>query len=269
MEPNKILSASILDLVFNDRNKEYGAYELRKTYSRRITKALLITAVTALLAFTGAVLANSIKPDDGGVLNIKELTLEDIKPEEKQPEPLPELKKPEPEPQVQTEKLTVFNVVPDEKADDPPPTVTDLQDSKIDLVKKDGVVDEGIAEPKDLDDGKGIIEEKDNTPEGPANFVEIDAKFVGNWEKFLTRNLNGNIPADNGAQAGKYTVIIQFVVDLEGNVSDIKPLTGHGYGMEEEAVRVLKKATKWEPGIQNGYPVKAYRRQPITFIIEE
>ena len=61
----------------------------------------------------------------------------------------------------------------------------------------------------------------------------------------------------------------RFVVDKEGNVSDIKPLTDIGYGMEQEAVRVLKKATKWEAAIQNGYPVKAYRKQAITFQVTE
>jgi len=83
------------------------------------------------------------------------------------------------------------------------------------------------------------------------------------------RNLNANVPGDNDAPAGSYTIIIQFVVDLEGNVSDVKALTAHGYGMEEEAMRALKKATKWQPAIQNGHFVKAYRKQPITFVVPE
>jgi protein TonB len=74
---------------------------------------------------------------------------------------------------------------------------------------------------------------------------------------------------DNGAPAGRYSVVVQFVVDKEGNVSDIETLTHHGYGLEEEAVRVLKKATKWEPAIQNGIKVKAYRRQVITFEVND
>ena len=60
--------------------------------------------------------------------------------------------------------------------------------------------------------------------------------------EFLTRNLNPGIPIDNGAPAGTYKVIIQFVVDLDGNLSDIKALTNYGYGMEQEAIRVVKKA---------------------------
>jgi protein TonB len=111
-----------------------------------------------------------------------------------------------------------------------------------------------------------INEESD----APRMNVEVPAKFVGNWQNFLRKNLNAEIPVNNGAGPGRYSVVVQFVVDKEGNVSEIKPLTNHGYGVEEEAVRVLKKATKWEPAIQNGYPVKAYHRQIITFeVVEE
>ena len=63
MEANKILSADILDLVFENRNKEYGAYNLRRTYNKRIILALVITASLALLALLGSVLASSL--DDG------------------------------------------------------------------------------------------------------------------------------------------------------------------------------------------------------------
>ena len=59
METNKILSADILDILFEGKNKEYGAYELRKTYNKRITLALLITASLALLIFVGSVIAKS------------------------------------------------------------------------------------------------------------------------------------------------------------------------------------------------------------------
>jgi protein TonB len=55
------------------------------------------------------------------------------------------------------------------------------------------------------------------------------------------------------------------VVDKEGNLSDVKALTAHGYGMEQEAIRVIRKGPKWNPAIQNGVSVKAYRKQLITF----
>jgi protein TonB len=56
-------------------------------------------------------------------------------------------------------------------------------------------------------------------------------------------------------------------VDAEGGVSDIKTLTNHGYGMEEEAIRVITKGPTWTPAIQNGQNVKSYRKQPFTFVI--
>ena len=83
----------------------------------------------------------------------------------------------------------------------------------------------------------------------------------------MTNTLNANAPVDNGAPAGKYTVYVQFIVDREGNISEVKALTNNGYGMEDEAVRVIKRGPKWTPAVQNGRQVKAYRKQPITFVV--
>jgi periplasmic protein TonB len=58
-------------------------------------------------------------------------------------------------------------------------------------------------------------------------------------------------------------------VDKGGNISDVKALTSHGYGMEEEAVRAIKRGPKWTPAIQNGRNVNAYRQQPITFVVAD
>jgi protein TonB len=270
MEPKQILSANLLDIIFDDRNKAYGAYELRVTYPERIKKSLLVTFTIGLLAFGGAVLANSLKPKEKETIKITPgVILSDLPPEEKKPEPLPEPeKKPEPV-QVKTQQYTEFNIVKDEPLD-PPPTQDDFDGARIALDTKDGVDDVGIIDAKGLDPtGTGIIEQKeDKEPDMPFTRVEVDAKFIGNWEKFLYKNLNANVPVDNGAPAGTYKVIVQFIVDVDGNVSDIKALTNHGYGMEQEAIRVLKKATKWEPAFQNSTHVKAYRSQPITFQIE-
>jgi len=265
MDTNKILSADLLDLIFDDRNKDYGAYELRKTYHTRITKSLVFTGVFITLIFTGVVLANKMEPKKNPNDLIKTVTLVAIDPDEKKPEPIPEpLKKPDPV-QLQTEQLTQIKVVEDKEVVEPPPTQDDLAIAKIDVAKHDGVIDAGIVTPQNLDN-KNIIEEKTTKePEGPLEFVEIDAKFDGNWEKFLLRNLNAQTPVDNDAPVGNYKVLIQFVVDIDGTVSDIKPLTNFGYGLEQEAIRVLKKAKKWDPAIQNGRQVKAYRIQAITF----
>ncbi|MGQ0739930.1 MAG: TonB family protein [Bacteroidota bacterium] len=100
--------------------------------------------------------------------------------------------------------------------------------------------------------------------------VEIEASYAGGddaWRRFLEQNLNAGIPAYKGAPAGAYTVVIQFVVDKEGKISDIKALTSHGYGMKAEVIRVLRKAPRWNPAIQEGRPVNAYRKQPVTFMV--
>jgi protein TonB len=97
MEANKILSADILDLVFEDRNKDYGAYQLRKTYNRRIIQALVITASVAVLALLGSFLASTL--DSGSSkLEIKEVTLADIEQEEKKDVPPPPPTPPPPPP---------------------------------------------------------------------------------------------------------------------------------------------------------------------------
>jgi periplasmic protein TonB len=101
--------------------------------------------------------------------------------------------------------------------------------------------------------------------------VEIEASFSGGdaWRHFLEKNVNAAVPVDKKAPPGTYTVIVQFIVDKEGKVSDIKPLTKHGYGMEEEVVRILRKAPRWEPAVQDGRKVRAYRKQPVTFMVSE
>jgi periplasmic protein TonB len=268
MDTSKILAADFLDLLFDNRNKEYGAYELRRTYQSRITRALIFTGIFVGLTFTGIVLANNLEPKKTEGLLIRDVTIEDFPPEEKLPEPIPEPPRRIEPVQIRTERLTTIDIVEDKDVVEPPPTQDDLAIAKIDVTQNDGVIDQGIATIENLDQGKDIIENKIVKEPEIFTSVEIDAKFDGSWEKFLLRNLNAQTPIDNNAPPGKYTVMMQFVVDIDGTVSDIKALSNLGYGLEQEAIRVLKKATKWAPAIQNGRQVKAYRRQSITFVVE-
>jgi len=100
--------------------------------------------------------------------------------------------------------------------------------------------------------------------------VEIEASFPGGdaiWRRYLERTLDASTPAKNGAPDGTYTVIVQFIVDKAGNISDVRALTSHGYGMEAEVIRVIKKGPKWSPAFQDGRHVRAYRKQPVTFMV--
>jgi len=102
--------------------------------------------------------------------------------------------------------------------------------------------------------------------------VEIEASFpegVNGWRDFLKNNLKSTVPIDSGAKEGTYTVVAQFIVHKDGSISDLKALTSHGHGMEDEVLRVMKKSPNWIPAMQNGHKVTAYRKQPVTFVIAE
>ena len=102
--------------------------------------------------------------------------------------------------------------------------------------------------------------------------VDVEATFPGGesaWRKYLEKNLNPNVPVENGAPVGIYTVIVQFIVDKTGTISDIKTLTNFDYGMEQEVFRIMMNSPMWTPASQNNRAVKAYRKQPITFVIED
>lgn len=270
MEANKILSSDLLDLVFDGRNKDYGAYELRKRYNKRITLALIITGSVALLALIGSIVASEFKSKDDGKLEIKEVTLQKVEQQEEPKElpPPPPPKPPDP-PKIEMKQFTPPKIVKDEEVQEPPPAQEELKEAKIDVVNQEGIKDEGIVAPAVIDDGKGVVEEKKVEDENKIfEKVEIEASFKGGegaWRKYLERNLNGNTPVDNGAPEGTYTVYVQFVVSKDGSISDVRPLTNHGFGMEQEAMRVIKKGPAWTPAVQNGRAVNAYRKQPITF----
>ena len=102
--------------------------------------------------------------------------------------------------------------------------------------------------------------------------AEVEPQFIGGeaaWRNYLRKTLNASIPVDNGASAGKYTVIVKFIVNVDGSIRDVKCENDPGFGICDEAIRVIKKASKWEPAIQNGKKVNAYHKQPITFVIED
>ena len=274
MEANKILSADVLDIIFDGKNKDYGAYELRKTYNRRITRALIITGSIALLALLTSILSSTLKEKEDKKLKMNEMTIQDVKQEEKKeipPPPPPPPPKQDP-PKVEMKQFTPPVIKKDEEVEKPPPPQEELKEAKIDVVSQEGIKDQGIAAPVDIDQGKQIVEVKKEDDENKIfDKVEIEASFPGGdskWRQYLERNANGQVATDNGAPEGTYTTVVQFVVDKEGNISDVRALTNHGYGMEEEAIRVIKKGPKWNAAIQNGRQVKAYRKQPITFRVE-
>jgi periplasmic protein TonB len=102
--------------------------------------------------------------------------------------------------------------------------------------------------------------------------VEIDARFPGPadaWATYLGRHLRADVPVKKNAPAGVYRVVVRFLIDKDGSLTNITPETNHGFGMEAELVRIIKKSPRWIPASQDGQKVRAYRRQPITFTVSE
>ncbi len=111
---------------------------------------------------------------------------------------------------------------------------------------------------------------KKNDENGVFSKVEEAAEFPGGitaWRRYLEKNLNAQIPANNKAPNGKYTVIVKFIVGINGEISELKAITNYGYGMEEEVIRVITKGPEWVPARQNGKDVVSWRTQPVNFVV--
>jgi len=277
MDSNKILTADVLDIIFDGRNKAYGAYDLRKTYNKRITVALATTIAIILLLFISSLLANTFKKEKKNEIFVQDVALEDVKKEEKKEEapPPPPPPKQEP-PKVEITKFTPPKIVKDEevKEEDEIKEVEKLEDTKIGVINQEGIKDDGFVAPPVESKGTGVVEAPKVEEDYDKVFtvVQIAAEFPGGlaaWQKYLERNLNRDLPVDNGAPPGKYTVTVSFIVDKTGVISDVKAENNPGYGTADEAVRVIRKGPNWKPAVQNGRNVIYRHKQNITFVVSE
>lgn len=207
-----------------------------------------------------------------------ELTLKNIRePEEKTPV-LPRVHPPKVIPRrVKITRFVTPIIRKDEDVKDPPPTVDKLEQTQIGSINQGGAKDESFVAPPVDAKGTGIAEEpkrKEEDYEKIFTKVEKEATFPGGmeaWKRYLERNLNANVAAEEGAATGNYTVKVQFIVDKEGAISNVRsievPAACPGCGAE--AVKVIEKGPKWEPAIQNGRRVIYQAVQFITFQVSE
>lgn len=271
MEANKILQADVLDIIFDGKNKEYGAYELRKSYAKRLTKALVITSALLLVVFIGSLLANYANFGTDDELEVVDTQMAEIKPDEPLPPPPPPPPVPPPPPEIKQVQFTPPKVVKDEEVQ---------PDEKIEEIKEDAAISTQTVETDNTtqivqapveDKGTSVVEAPKTDDENKIfTKVEVEAIFPGGdigWRRYLERNLNAQVPIENSAPEGSYTVIVKFIVSKNGAISDVQAETSLGYGMEAEAIKIIKKGPAWTPAIQNGRSVNAYRRQPITFLV--
>lgn len=265
MEAKNILSTNTLDIVFEGKNKAYGAYDLRNTYDRRINTALGITAIAIIIICSSAFIGNTT---DGKVVArpdiITELPNPDIK-KEKLIEPK-KITKPQPF------KTIIFVppiIVKDKFVIEPPVENDKLVDARIDTKTIDGKIDDGL-KPVEIT-GSNVIEapiKKENTEDQILIVVQIEAKFQGDWGAYVKREIEKNL--DELTEANESgTCIVRFVVSKDGSVSNVEAITMKGTKLAEVAVNAIRRGPKWIPAIQNGTQVNAYRQQPITFKIND
>lgn len=269
MEANQILKADILDILFDGRNKSYGAYDLRKTYNRRITIAISVTMGIILLLLIGSAIASKLnKSSDVKEMVVKDVTMEQVQPNEPPPPPPPPPPKLPPPPPVATIAFTPPKVVKDEEVIKPPPEVKQIEEAKIDVKTVEGTKDIGIVAPPSDMTGTQVVAapvEKKEDPDKIFTKVEIEASFPGGpgaWQKYVTRAIQADI--DEFTESDYGTCVVRFIVDKTGTVSDVQATTMKGTKLAEIAVNAIRKGPKWTPAQQNGRQVNAYRLQPVT-----
>lgn len=277
MEINKILKADALDIVFEQRNKSYGAYELRKNYHRRARKSVCIVGLLFMLTTSAPLVASWIwdKPTIVHLPKNQTTTIiREIKPIDHEI----------PKPKVQAVKqvmssATVSHTIPtiirsDEvKDDDIMKPQQELAGKSIGLTNIEGPANE---DPNDSDpvegspEGKSIIESPVITEEPETVvFSEVMPEYPGGEDalnEFLKSNMKYPKSALNNDKEGR--VIVGFTVNSQGKIQDVHIKKGLGYGCDEEAQRVIQLMPKWTPGNNNGKRVNVQYELPIEFELE-
>ncbi|MFM2265237.1 MAG: hypothetical protein RLZ77_657 [Bacteroidota bacterium] len=252
-----LLKNEWLDIVFEGRNKSYGAYELRKSDTKTTTRALVLGAVIFSFLVSIPLLASLIPESSDDDMNMdKKIVTVKLPPKEKPKENLPP--PPPPPPKVDQVKFVKPVVAKAEEVVEEPPKIKEIVDKKLGAETIKGDPDaELTVEPV----GNGDVVEEDNSIYNTAG-IEVKPDFPGGMEKFYKFvGKNYQVPEEEGLK-GK--VFVSFVVEKDGSLTDIKVIRDIGYGTGKEAIRVLKSCPKWNPGEQNGKKVRVLYSLPIN-----
>lgn len=263
-EWTNVVSAVRNEIVFEGRNKNYGAFELRRNYNRALVIALASTCAAILLIAITPKIIELIK----GVAGKEQVIPVDITPidleapppvDESEPPPPP----PPPPPVMETVKFTPPVVVDEEVIDDPPPPQeTEVQ---VSTVTQEGTGGDIVIPEEGT--GNGVVE---SAKEEIFTVVEQNPEFPGGvaeMYKFINSKIQyPQMEKENGIDG---TIYMTFVVNKAGKISDVKVLRGKagGKGLEKEAERVISLMPDWKPGKQNGREVSVQFNLPIKFIL--
>jgi len=254
-----------LELVFDDRNKAYGAYDLRKHYADNLFKALGFT----IGGFVTLMLVCSFFMTRNPYVKVTQVITDPniVVPQTVKPPVTPPRQRVEPPAHHSTVRFPQPTPARDELAENPP-KIEDLKtaDAGQQTVKGN---DNSINIPE-LSGGNGNVAKAVTEDNGvhEISTIEVMPQFPGGeaaWAKFLQKNLRYPGQAQENNISGK--VWVSFVIEKDGHLSDIMVIRGVGYGLDDEAVRVLKLAPAWKPGIQNGQAVRVRYNLPFNFQI--
>lgn len=264
------------DIVFEGKNKSYGAYELRKSSSKRHIVAFIVVlvfvgVVAALPAFLDAVKAGQHQAGVDEAFELSNIAnVEEQVPEENI---IRQETAPPPPPLKATIQFTPPVITEDSKVseDKEMKSIEELNEKKdiqISIATVEGTKDKNAVDIAELKEHKVIVEDKE--PEKPFVSVEQMPQFPGGDSelmRFIGSNLKyPTIAAENGIEG---RVVIRFVVGKDGNVSDVQVVRSLDPSCDKEAVRVVKTMPKWVPGKQNGRNVPVYYTLPVLFKLQK
>lgn len=263
------METSLNDIIFEHRNKQYGAYVLRRDYGGTVQRATLIGVGIFLLMFLLPELYAHLKPvpEKEDFAFAVEARMLSVRPEEIPP---PRVEETPPAPVVKTVRSLPPIVLPDDQVleEHQPPTVEMLENALPSQETKEGdVFRELVVPPVDSRErGKEAIIEVRPEEEKVLLFAEQQPEFTGGMEAFgdfLRQNLKYPSSAARAGIEGK--VFVEFTVGVDGSIQSARTVKGIGFGCDEEALRVVNLMPNWRAGKQSGRPVRVRFTLPISF----
>ena len=260
-----------LDLIFADKNKQYGAYVMRKESGVRHLKSLLIVAVAGLaLVFLPKLISSVVpKPVEDDFSQTEEVKMVEINQEIPEEDQIKQMENVPPPPQLkETVQFTPPVIKKDDEVTNELTTQAELTENKADIsIKTVEGVKEGGVDIADLQDHKVVVQEEKK--EQIFSHVEVMPSFPGGdaaMMKWLNENMQYPVIAQEQGIQGR--VIIRFVVGPDGTVSNAEVQRALDPSCDKEALRVVKKMPRWIPGKQNGQAVSVYYTLPVLFKLQ-
>jgi protein TonB len=261
-----VVSEGRNSLVFENRHKDYGAYDIRTKYNNYVNRALIISCTSFILLVTAPKIYSwivaQVEEEKVVEMDMTQIDLEAPPPvDETEPPPPP----PPPPPVMETVKFTP-PVVVDEEVIEETPIITQETETQISTVTNEGNNTDEIIIPEET--GTGVVAEN---PETPFVSVEEMPSFPGGEEalfKYLGKNINYPAMEKDAGISG--TVYVYFVINKEGKVSNAEVRRGvkGGPGLDKEALRVIQNMPAWSIGKQNGRPASVQFTLPVKFVLK-